>query len=150
MKRLFSLLLVGLMLLCITGCGKVEDIVTEKPLTKEQQLCKNIEPSIEKFNNKNLTYDGFLNAIKADYDSTCTDNSNNVCVSIKSMYQMQNVSYELQDCSKYNVNEKLGKSMKDLCEATNNTRKEMLAKKTETEEAYVNNLRVTCERENEK
>lgn len=129
--------------LILTGCGNIN--FNSKELTNEEKLCQNISPSIEKYQNNQITYDEFLNLIEGDYNTYCADNDNNICLFINNMYSSNELSLELEDCNKYNENDSFGKSMKDLCEAANNTKKEMAKQKLDAQKASVNNVRVSCE-----
>lgn len=128
--------------LILTGCS----IFNSKELTTEEKLCQNISPSIEKYQNNQITYDDFLNSIENDYNNYCTDNTSDICVFIKSMYSSNEQNLELEDCSKYNEDTSLGKSMKGVCEASNNAKKKMAEQKLDVQNASVNQLKRYCEK----
>lgn len=137
MKNSKYCLFLFLVCLILTGCGNVNS--NNKELTDEEKLCQNIYPSIEKYQNNQITYNELLDSIKNDYNNYCIDSNNNVCVFIKSMYTSEETSLELQDCSNLSGN------AKSLCETTNNAKKEMVSKKTDVQKASVNNLKISCE-----
>ena len=138
MKYSIYCLCLLLVSLCLMGCSKDE-------LTSEEKLCQNITPIVLQYKNNQITYDNLLNNIKSDYDSYCTDDTSHICLSIKSMYSHNEQDLELQDCTKYNENDSLGKSMKNLCESSNNAKKKMIEQKDDVEKAYVNDLERSCD-----
>lgn len=131
-KYTLCLLLVCFML---TGCSNF----FKKELSDEEKLCQAIEPSIEKYQNKEIAYNEFLDSIKENYDSSCSDESTNViCVAIKGMYTTENTDLELKDCSNLSGN------FKSVCESSNEVTKRLKEKKGEIQEASVNNLKRSC------
>ena len=124
--------------LFLTGCGN-----NNKELSKKEILCQKILPYVEKYYNNQITYDQFLKDIKSDYNDYCPDDDNTLCQSLYAMYFSENVNTELEDCSKYN-DDSLGQSMKKICEATNAVKEEIIAKKDQTQNAYVRDLEHTC------
>ncbi len=131
-----------LLLICfmLTGCS-----LFGKKLTEEEKICQAIAPSIEKYQNKEINYNEFLDSIKGDYESSCSDETTSViCVEINGMYVTEDMDLELKDCSNLSGN------FKSLCESTNNAKKTMAEKKTSVQDASVNNLKRSCERVAEK
>ena len=110
-----------------------------KELTEEEKLCQRINPYIEQYQSNILSYNELLSLIKNDYDNYCNNETNNICVSIKNMYQFEETDLELKDCSN------LTGTYKDLCESTNNAKKEMAEKQERVQKAYVKNLAINCE-----
>lgn len=125
-----------LLLICfmLTGCS-----FFGKKLTEEEKLCQAITPSIEKYQNKEIAYNEFLDSIKDEYDSSCSDeNTNVICVAIKGMYTTENTDLELKDCSNLSGN------FKSVCESSNEVTKRLKEKRGEIQEASVNNLKRSC------
>lgn len=142
MKNNKYFILLFLACLTLTGCS----IFNSKELTDEEKLCQTISPNVEKYQNNQITYDDFLNSIENDYNNYCTDNTSDICVFIKSMYSSNEQNLELEDCSKYNEDTSLGKSMKGVCEASNNAKKKMAEQKLDVQNASVNQLKRYCEK----
>ena len=122
--------------LLLAGCGKD---------TPEVVLCKSISPQIEKYEQKQISYDQFLNQIEADYNNYCKEEKGNICTSISLMYSGRNVSLELEDCSIYNENTDFGKARKDLCESSNDSKKLMASKQEETQNNSIFLLKRDCD-----
>lgn len=122
--------------LLLTGCGKD---------TPEVALCKSISPQIEKYEQKQITYDQFLDQIESDYNNYCNEEKGNICNSIYLMYSGRKVSLELEDCSIYNENTDFGKARKDLCETLNDSKKLMASKQEESQRARITLLKRDCD-----
>ena len=141
MKRLFKLLVVVIIVMGLCGCGTKKESV-------EQNLCKKLDEYITKYNSKELTFNDLAKAVENESSSFCTENKdNNLCRDIQSIKNQTETDYTLQDCSTLPDNPK---SLKELCESTNNLKKESLAKKEQVEDAYVSELNHTCQLINEK
>ncbi|MBQ6324095.1 MAG: hypothetical protein IJI22_04645 [Bacilli bacterium] len=126
-----------LLLICfmLTGCS-----LFGKKLTEEEKICQAIAPSIEKYQNKEINYNEFLDSIKGDYESSCSNETTSViCVAIKGLYATEDTDLELKDCSNLSGN------FKDLCESTNKAKKSMSEKKDDIQDASVNNLKRSCD-----
>ncbi len=142
MKSSKYFIILFLVSLILTGCN----FFNSKELTNEEKLCQSISPSIEEYQTNQITYDDFLSSIENDYNNYCTDNTSDICVFIKSMYSSNEQDLELEDCSKYNENTSLGKSMKGVCEASNNAKKKMAEQKLDVQKASVNQVKRYCEK----
>ena len=142
-KKYFMLLFVACLIL--TGCS----IFGSKELTNEEKLCQNISSSIEKYQNNQIAYDNFLNLIEADYNNYCTDNTSDICIFIKDMYSSKDQNLDLEDCSKYNENTSVGKSMKGVCEASNSAKRKMAEQKVDVQNTFVNQIKRYCDAYNE-
>ncbi len=129
-----------ILLICITflliGCGKT---------SPEEKLCKSIRPQIDKFDQKEITYEEFLNTIEADYNNYCSEEKNNICTSISLMYSFKNINLDLEDCNKYNEDTDLGKSMKDLCETSNRSKITIASQKEQSQNNNIFLLKRDCD-----
>ena len=143
MKNNKYFILLFLACITITGCNNFN--FNSKELTDEEKLCQNISPSIEKYQNNQITYDNFLNAIKSDYNNYCTNNTSDICISIKSMYSSNEQSTELEDCSKYNGNDSISKSRKAVCESSNDAKKKIIEQKSSVQKASVSQVKRYCD-----
>ncbi len=140
-SKCYLCLLFACVAVCLTGCD-----IFNKELTDEEKLCQNISSSIDQYQSNQINYNDFLNLIKNDYNNYCTENTSDICIFIKSMYSSNEQNLELEDCSKYNENDSVGKSMKDLCEAGNNAKKTMAEQKADVQDASVNQVKRYCEK----
>ena len=141
-KGLYIVIVLALML-TLTGCGKLKGVL-EKEKTPEQKLCDDLDSSIKSYQDKEMTFDEFVEVIKPLYETHCKE-TNNTCVSIDAVIRTSDIDYTKQDCSKI-----ANKSLKDLCETTNKLKDSLLKNRDKTQDASVTNISYQCKLAREK
>ena len=127
MKKYICLLIIPLVLF---GCGKEE--------SNEVKLCNKLDPYIEKYNNKEISYENIRNELGNLYDEYCNE-ENNTCINIKSIITVTKTNSELKDCSK--ITDESGKK---LCEASNNLIKRSNEIQSDVQKANIFQLERSC------
>ena len=133
MKKILLGVFTTFVIILLTGCGKDSPSVA---------LCKKMTPQMEKYESGEITYKEFLDTIKPDYDKYCSKDPETICTFVSGMYFSEQTDLEIRDCSMYN--DEAGKSFKEACEISNETRRTIAANKEKTEKNSITLLKRDC------
>lgn len=113
-KKVFFIL-ICICLLGLTGCGSNDTTKNKKSLA--ELVYENTKDTFDQFENKEITTEELTNKLTETFNEYCNNSDEKSCTLLNSAISTsQTQPKELQDCSISS-----DASMKDLCEATNDS-----------------------------